>query len=131
VFKDFSSIGVLEDSLLSEEGCTEEEIEPLEEWMTKDPRDEYCMEDTIQDNFVELYEELKFLEERIVSQRLHIQDVKSELEEEDIVLKDNEEEVTKYAQQQRRSDIQPRTKLDDEIDMLWMLMRNNIQKKIL
>ena len=90
MFKDFLSIGVLEDSLLSEEGCTEEEIEPLEEWMMEDPRDEYCMEDTIQDNFVELYEELKFLEERIVSQRLHIQDVKSEIEEEDIVLKDNE-----------------------------------------
>jgi hypothetical protein len=88
---DFLSIGVLEDSLLSEEGCTEEEIEPLEEWMMEDPRDEYCMEDTIQDNFVELYEELKLLEERIVSQRLHIHNVKSELEEEDIVLKDNEE----------------------------------------
>jgi hypothetical protein len=40
--------------------------------MTEYPRDEYCMEDTIQNNFIELNEELKFLEERIVSQRLHI-----------------------------------------------------------
>jgi hypothetical protein len=54
---------------------------------------------TIQDDFVELYEELNFLEEKIVSQRLHIQDVKSELEEEDIVLKDNEEKVARNNQQ--------------------------------
>jgi hypothetical protein len=45
------------------------------------------------------------------------------LEEEDFFLKYNEEEVVKYAQQQRRSDIHPRIELDDEIDMLWMLTR--------
>jgi hypothetical protein len=28
--------------------------------MKEDPRDEYCMEDTIQNNFVEFYEELRF-----------------------------------------------------------------------
>ena len=50
--------------------------------MKEDPRDEYWMEETIPNNFVELYEELKFLEEGIVSQRLHIQYVNSELEEE-------------------------------------------------
>jgi len=44
-------------------------------------------------------------------------------------LKDNEEEVLKYAQHQRRSDIQPRTELDDEIDMLWMLMRKKSKRK--
>jgi hypothetical protein len=119
----------LRDNIFSEEGCTEEEVEPLEEWMTKEPRDEYCMDDTIQNNFVELYEEFKLLEERIVSQRLHIQDVKSQLEEEDIVLADNEEEVANCAQQQMRSGIQPRTKLDDEIDMLLKLMRNTSKKR--
>jgi hypothetical protein len=98
VFKEFLTIRVLEDHLLLEEGCIEEEVEPLEEWMIEDPRDEYCMEDTTQNKFVELYEELKFLEERIVSQTLHIQDVNSDLEEEDIVLKYNEEEVVKYGQ---------------------------------
>jgi len=39
VFEDFSAIGVLEDSLLSEERYTKEEIESLEEWMTKDSKD--------------------------------------------------------------------------------------------
>jgi hypothetical protein len=28
--------------------------------MKEDPRDKYCMEDTIQNNSIELYEELKF-----------------------------------------------------------------------
>jgi hypothetical protein len=58
----------------------------------------YYMEDTIQDDFVELYEELNSLEKKIVNQRLHIQHVKSKLEEEEIILKDNEEKVVKHNQ---------------------------------
>jgi hypothetical protein len=55
----------------------------LEEWLEEYLRDGYCMEviNIIQYGFAELYEELNLLEERIVSQRLHIQHVKLELEE--------------------------------------------------
>jgi hypothetical protein len=44
----------------------------LEEWLTEDPSDGYCMENTIQHEIVELYEELNSLEEKIISQILHI-----------------------------------------------------------
>jgi hypothetical protein len=63
--------------------------------MKKDPRGGYYLENTIQDNFDELYKELESLEKRIIGQGLHIHNAKSELEKEDIVLKGNEEGTPK------------------------------------
>jgi hypothetical protein len=59
--------GMMGDSLMEEE----EEIDLLEEWMAEDIGDEYCTEFTnsIQVNFIDLYEELEFLEKKIVNQK--------------------------------------------------------------
>jgi len=68
--------------------------------LTKDPCDGYCIKaiNTIQEDFSELYEELEFLEERIMNQGLHIQNEKSKLEKEKIFLDDNEDETASYNQ---------------------------------
>jgi hypothetical protein len=123
---------IIEDNILPEEECIAEEVEPLEGWMTEDPRGGYYLEDTIQDNFDELYKELESLEKRIIGQGLHIQNEKSELEKEDIVLKGNKEETAKYAQQPGRDHnrgIHPETELDKEIDILWMMMRKTSKRR--
>jgi uncharacterized circularly permuted ATP-grasp superfamily protein len=56
----------------------EEEMEILEDWLEMDTGDEYCMESTneVQVNFTDLYDELEFLEKKIVEQKMHIQHVK-------------------------------------------------------
>lgn len=58
-----------------------------------------CRFATIQNDFIELYEELNFLEERIESQRRHIPPAKLELEEEEVMFKSNEKRIAKYDQQ--------------------------------
>jgi hypothetical protein len=88
MLKGISTIVMLEDNFLSEEANAENDMELFG----------YYMEDNIKDDLVELYEELNSLEKKIVNQRLHIQHVKSKLEEEEIVLKDNEEKATKHNQ---------------------------------
>jgi hypothetical protein len=150
MLKEVTTIGIIDDSHFVRRKKHKTEIELLEEWLTEDPSDGYCMENTIQDEFVELYEELNSLEEKIISQRLHIQDVKSELEEEDIVLKDNEDKAAKHnrkkmldkssynsyarrryatSKESDNKDIHPRIELDKEIDGLWMLMRRTSKRR--
>lgn len=79
--------------MLEKKNIDQCEIEPLEEWLEKDPSDWYCMENigALQRYFVELYKELNLLEERIESKRQHTELAKIELEE--IALKNNEKMI--------------------------------------
>jgi hypothetical protein len=80
----------MDDSLMLGRGDTnpEEEMELLEDWLTMDTSDEYCMDftNTFQYNFTNLYEELKFLEKTIAAQKVHIQHANLELKGERVVL---------------------------------------------
>ena len=42
--RDILIIGILNESLILEEGSTKQEMELLEEWLVEDPSDGYCMD---------------------------------------------------------------------------------------
>ena len=69
---------LIERIIPEQERTGENEMELLEEWLEEDPNGEYCMEDIsiIQNDFIELYEELNFLEEIIIIQTHILQHVK-------------------------------------------------------
>ena len=89
------------ESLTSEERDFMEELKLLDDWMAEDTHATYDMDDTnsVQGNFAKLFEELKFLAQRIEIKKIHIQYEELKLEEEIVSRDNNGDEATKNNQQ--------------------------------
>lgn len=80
------------------EACVDirKELKSSEDWLLEDLSLEDCVTFTslVQNEIVVLWEELSLLEERLINQRMHIQCANLNLEDEEIVMKENIESHT-------------------------------------
>ena len=88
------------ESLTSEERDFMEKLKLLDYWMVEETHATYDMDDTnsVQGNFAKLFEELKFLAQRIEIKKIHIQYEELKMEEEIVSRDNNGKEDTKNNQ---------------------------------
>ena len=92
--KTLESCGFKTNFLCENADCNEEEIQTLENWLSKSGNTEDCVEfpETIPSELVNLWKEIMLLEMRLSNQQKFIQDVKLELKkDEEVVMTGNDE----------------------------------------